>query len=90
MVTPTPTAWIKRPANKKPKFGAVQQIIVPTSKMTIAERYNHLVEIRELNHALTGIIIPLTNINPVVNHCTVDVVMSKSFINVGKAVVKIV
>ena len=65
-------------------------MIVPISKMLIAARYNHLVEIRELSQALTGIIIPLTNINPVVNHCTVDVVMLKSFISVGKAVVKIV
>ncbi|KRM13406.1 hypothetical protein FD16_GL000881 [Paucilactobacillus suebicus DSM 5007 = KCTC 3549] len=34
--------------------------------------------------------IPLTNINPVVNHCTVEVEILKAFINVGNAVDRMV
>ena len=65
-------------------------MMVPISKMVIADKYNHLVLKRVLSQALTGIIIPLTSKKPVVSHWTVDVVISKAFIKVGKAVVKIV
>ena len=37
-----------------------------------------------------GIMIPLTIKKPVVSHCTVEVLISKAFIKVGKAVVKMV
>ena len=84
---PTPHAWIKRPINNVLKFGATKQVIVPIKKMDIAERYKFLELNLLINQAVIGIMIPLTNRNPVVSHCTLEAEISKAFINVGKAVV---
>lgn len=84
---PTPHAWIKRPINNVLKFCATKQVIVPIKKMDIAERYKFLELNLLINQAVIGIMIPLTNRNPVVSHCTLEAEISKAFINVGKAVV---
>lgn len=60
--------------------------MVPIRNVPIALKSNFL-ELNELmSQALIGIIMPLTNKKPVVNHCTVDAEILNSFIKVGKAV----
>ncbi len=66
--TPTPQAWIKRPINKVLKLGATKQVIVPIKKTDIADKYKLLELNLLISQAVIGIMIPLTNKNPVVSH----------------------
>jgi len=74
---------MSRPMSNMGKLTADQQRIVPKRKVDIAPMYNHLELMVVNNQALMGIMIPLTNKKPVVNHCTVEVDTSKAFIKVG-------
>src|SRR5699024_11630370 len=73
-------------SNNVAKLGEINDNKVPTKYVIIAPMYI----VRVLNlliiHAEIGIITPLTNIKPVVNHSTVAVLMSNDFISAGNAV----
>ena len=86
IVTPTPRAWMSRPVSNEPKSGAMKDKIVPIKKVVMAVRYIMREPNLLINHAETGIMIPLTRKNPVESHSTVAVLTSKDFIIEGKAV----
>jgi hypothetical protein len=83
-----PDAWVIRANNKIEKVGAIAPTIVPAVNNPTAVKNKRRTEYFWIRKAVVGIIIPFTNINPVVSHCTVDIFTSKSFIIEGSATFK--
>src|SRR5699024_7575046 len=71
IITPAPDAWITLPVIKTGKLGENAQIIVPIANTDMALINNLRVENVSIKKAVTGIIIPFTNINIVVTHWAV-------------------
>src|SRR5699024_519157 len=86
IIIPAPAACKTRPINSIEKSIPTAQSNVPTAKILIAVKNNCLDVKRSIKNAVTGIIIPFTNINIDCNHCTVLSDTWRSFIIGGKAV----
>ena len=87
---PAPIAWIIRDIIKIVNVGENAATIDPIRKIAIEKIYKWRVEYLSIKKAVSGIIIPLTSINPVINHCAVVSVMFSPLMIAGSAVFKIV
>src|SRR5690625_7785261 len=81
-----PDAWTILATTSKPNPGARTASAVPTVNSDIATKNTRRFVNFWIKNALAGIKIPLTSINPVVNHWTEDGATSNSTIIVGNAI----